>query len=145
MEEICRAKLEQHVFIQKRLRQTGGREIIEDSPADSFWGWGRDRKGLNKLGKITPDRNLMRWALYMICAKGLAVGPGKIVKECTGQGNFENDCTVMVHWNILLLKTYYLARSFYFLSSLPSFFSQPLWPLRQRCLFSRLSTPKLPR
>jgi hypothetical protein len=29
----------------------------------------------------------------MIRAKGLAVGPRKIVKECTGQADFENDCT----------------------------------------------------
>jgi len=52
MEEICRAKLEQHEFIQESLRKTGDREIIEDSPKDAFWGWGPDQKGENHLGKI---------------------------------------------------------------------------------------------
>lgn len=52
MKEICRAKLSQHAFIEKRLRETTGRVIVEDSPRDSFWGWGPDRNGLNHLGKI---------------------------------------------------------------------------------------------
>lgn len=52
MMDICRAKLEQHPFIQKRLLETGGREIIEDSPKDAFWGWGPDKEGENNLGKI---------------------------------------------------------------------------------------------
>tara|TARA_B100000745_G_scaffold173343_1_gene113557 strand:+ start:7662 stop:8096 length:435 start_codon:yes stop_codon:yes gene_type:complete len=52
MEDICRAKLEQHEFIQKRLRETGDGEIIEDSPKDSFWGWGPNQTGHNYLGKI---------------------------------------------------------------------------------------------
>jgi len=52
MMDICQAKLEQHPFIQKRLLETGDREIIEDSSKDSFWGWGPDKKGENNLGKI---------------------------------------------------------------------------------------------
>ncbi|KND51145.1 MAG: hypothetical protein ABA06_02410 [Parcubacteria bacterium C7867-001] len=52
MEEICRAKLQQHEFIRRRLLETGTREIIEDSHKDSFWGWGPDQKGQNMLGKI---------------------------------------------------------------------------------------------
>lgn len=52
MEEICRAKLRQHQFIQECLSETGDREIIEDSPKDSFWGWGPDQKGSNHLGRI---------------------------------------------------------------------------------------------
>lgn len=52
MEDVCRAKLEQHEFIQESLRQTGDRKIIEDSPEDAFWGWGPDQKGENHLGKI---------------------------------------------------------------------------------------------
>jgi len=35
-----------------KLMQTGKREIIEDSPKDDFWGWGKKRKGRNELGKI---------------------------------------------------------------------------------------------
>ena len=52
MEEIVRAKLAQHPFIQKKLRQTGALEMVEDSPTDSFWGRGPDWKGENHLGKI---------------------------------------------------------------------------------------------
>jgi len=52
MEEIVRAKLSQHPYIQKKLLQTGDREIIEDSPKDSFWGWGPHKDGNNHLGKI---------------------------------------------------------------------------------------------
>lgn len=52
MEEIVHAKLSQHPYIQKKLLETGDREIIEDSPTDSFWGRGPDWKGENHLGKI---------------------------------------------------------------------------------------------
>ena len=52
MEKIIEAKLAQHSFIQKRLKETKNREIIEDSSKDSFWGWGPDKKGENHLGKI---------------------------------------------------------------------------------------------
>ena len=52
METICRAKLQQHSFIQECLLETGDRDIIEDSLNDSFWGWGPDQKGFNHLGKI---------------------------------------------------------------------------------------------
>lgn len=52
MEEIVRAKLAQHPVIKQKLSETGDREIIEDSPVDSFWGWGSDQKGENNLGKI---------------------------------------------------------------------------------------------
>jgi len=52
MEEIVRCKLEQHPYIQQKLRQTGNVLIVEDSPKDDFWGWGPDRTGRNELGKI---------------------------------------------------------------------------------------------
>jgi len=52
MEDICGHKLKQHEYIQHKLRQTGDRKIVEDSPKDEFWGWGADRKGRNELGKI---------------------------------------------------------------------------------------------
>lgn len=55
MEEIVRAKLEQHSYIHRKLLETGDREIIEDSPTDSFWGRGPDWKGENHLGKIWMD------------------------------------------------------------------------------------------
>lgn len=52
MEDICRAKLSQHFYVQKKLLQTGDRELIENSPRDSFWGWGPNKDGKNHLGKI---------------------------------------------------------------------------------------------
>ena len=52
MEEICREKLRQHPYIQEKLLQTGELAIVEDSPVDSFWGWGPNRDGCNELGKI---------------------------------------------------------------------------------------------
>lgn len=52
MEEIIRAKLAQHPVIMKKLLETGAKEIIEDSPVDSFWGWGPDQNGENHLGRI---------------------------------------------------------------------------------------------
>lgn len=52
MEEIIRAKLDQHPYIQRKLRESGNREIVENSPTDSFWGRGPDWKGQNWLGKI---------------------------------------------------------------------------------------------
>lgn len=52
MEEIVKCKLEQHSYIQQKLRQTGDVSIIEDSPKDDFWGWGQNRDGRNELGKI---------------------------------------------------------------------------------------------
>lgn len=52
MEEILRAKLAQHLYIQRKLLESGHREIVENSPTDSFWGRGPDWKGKNFLGKL---------------------------------------------------------------------------------------------
>lgn len=52
MREILVAKVVQHPYVQKKLLETGDRQLIEDSWRDSFWGWGADRKGENRLGKI---------------------------------------------------------------------------------------------
>ncbi len=52
MEEIVRAKLNQHPYVKQKLLETGDYDIVEDSPKDSFWGWGPDRNGQNWLGKI---------------------------------------------------------------------------------------------
>lgn len=52
MLDICRHKLIQHPYVQKQLRRTGDALIIEDSPVDSFWGWGPNRIGRNALGKV---------------------------------------------------------------------------------------------
>lgn len=52
MLDICRHKLRQHEYIRKKLLETGEARIVEDSPKDSFWGWGPDRRGRNALGKV---------------------------------------------------------------------------------------------
>lgn len=52
MEEIIRTKYDQHEFVQKTLKESGTREIIEMNDNDSFWGWGPDHNGRNELGKI---------------------------------------------------------------------------------------------
>lgn len=52
MEDIIREKIKQYPDIHEKLIETGGREIIEASPIDSFWGWGPDKKGENNMGKI---------------------------------------------------------------------------------------------
>ena len=52
MKEICQAKLEQHPYIQRALKQSGEAELVEDSPKDEFWGRGADWTGENNLGKV---------------------------------------------------------------------------------------------
>lgn len=52
MEEIIRLKHDQHKYIQRKLLESAGREIVENSPIDSFWGWGPSHDGQNELGKV---------------------------------------------------------------------------------------------
>ncbi len=52
MERILRTKLEQHSYVREMLLATGSRELVEDSPKDSFWGRGPDHLGHNHLGKL---------------------------------------------------------------------------------------------
>lgn len=52
MEDICKHKLMQHEYIQKKLLQTGDLPLVEDSEKDSCWGWGADKQGRNELGKV---------------------------------------------------------------------------------------------
>ena len=52
MEVILRAKLTQHDKVRSLLLETVGKDIIENSPTDSFWGIGEDGKGENHLGKL---------------------------------------------------------------------------------------------
>ena len=52
MEELLRLKLEQNPYVKKKLLQTENYLIVEDSPKDSFWGWGPNRDGENQLGKL---------------------------------------------------------------------------------------------
>ncbi len=52
MEAICRAKMEQNPYVAQKLLKTGDLDIVEDSPKDDFWGWGKNRDGQNQLGRI---------------------------------------------------------------------------------------------
>ncbi len=52
MEDIIRHKVKQNPYVMHKLMQTGKRLIVEDSPKDSFWGWGPNRNGRNELGKV---------------------------------------------------------------------------------------------
>ena|SRR3989344_5805739 len=52
MEEIVKAKYEQHADVRKVLGRTGERNIFENSPIDTFWGIGPEGAGQNMLGKL---------------------------------------------------------------------------------------------
>lgn len=52
MEELLRLKIEQNPYVKRKLLQTKDYTIVEDSPKDSFWGWGPNRDGENQLGKL---------------------------------------------------------------------------------------------
>lgn len=52
MEDLVRQKLEQNEDVKMILEKTGTRTIVENSPWDSFWGYGSDGKGENMMGKI---------------------------------------------------------------------------------------------
>ena len=52
MLDICRHKLQQHDYVREKLLLSNDVLMVEDSPVDSFWGWGPDRKGRNELGKV---------------------------------------------------------------------------------------------
>lgn len=55
MRIAVRTKMEQHPELAKLLLATEDSEIVEASPYDSYWGYGSDKKGLNKLGKILME------------------------------------------------------------------------------------------
>lgn len=52
MEDIVRAKVQQHEKVRKLLEESETRTIIENSPDDDFWGIGPNADGQNMLGKI---------------------------------------------------------------------------------------------
>ncbi len=52
MEEIVRAKLEQHPLVHSTLTESGELYIVEMNDEDEFWGWGKNHDGQNNLGKI---------------------------------------------------------------------------------------------
>ena len=52
MKNLIRAKVAQHEYVRKKLKDSGDRELIEDSWRDDFWGWGPNKDGKNQLGKL---------------------------------------------------------------------------------------------
>ena len=52
MKEILRAKVEQHPYVREKLMQSEDGELIENSPTDSYWGWGPNKDGENHLGRL---------------------------------------------------------------------------------------------
>ncbi len=52
MYRAVQRKFELHPALKAMLLATGGEDIAEANPADSYWGVGGDGTGLNKLGKI---------------------------------------------------------------------------------------------
>jgi ribA/ribD-fused uncharacterized protein len=52
MRAILHAKVSQHLYVKKKLIDSGTRELIEDSWRDDFWGWGPNKDGQNQLGKL---------------------------------------------------------------------------------------------
>ncbi len=52
MEEVLRAKVDQHEDVKELLLKTGSRTIVENSPVDRFWGSGAEGTGQNKVGEI---------------------------------------------------------------------------------------------
>ncbi|MFT5849250.1 MAG: ribA/ribD-fused uncharacterized protein [Patiriisocius sp.] len=52
MEEIFRAKLDQHQDIEDVLRESGDRELRKVYDTDYYWGTGADGSGENMMGKL---------------------------------------------------------------------------------------------
>lgn len=52
MKEILHAKVAQHPYVNKKLIESGDKELVEDSWRDDFWGWGPKKDGANHLGRL---------------------------------------------------------------------------------------------
>ncbi len=53
MEDLIRAKFDQHHIVREALERSGSLTIVEMNDNDDFWGWGTgpDHQGGNMLGK----------------------------------------------------------------------------------------------
>ena len=52
MYEVVLEKFRQNRGCQDTLLRTGDAPLVEDTTTDTYWGWGTDHKGKNKLGQI---------------------------------------------------------------------------------------------
>lgn len=55
MKHILWMKTLQHKYVQKKLLESGDRELVENSWRDDFWGWGPLCNGKNALGNLWMD------------------------------------------------------------------------------------------
>lgn len=55
MRKAVLAKFQAHPQLQKMLRATANKILVEDSPSDDYWGIGRDGRGKNKLGLVLME------------------------------------------------------------------------------------------
>jgi hypothetical protein len=83
MYEVVYAKMTQHAELRSLLLQTSSEPIAEASPRDSYWGWGKDEKGENKMGRILMA---IRGALVRGAATKTAFGkPDRVGFTCTAE------------------------------------------------------------
>lgn len=82
MRSILRLKYEQHEFVRNKLKESEDAEIIEASPWDSFWGYGKDQKGQNWLGKLWMElRQERKYQLDPLVLKEKICDPSEIEIE----------------------------------------------------------------
>lgn len=55
MRRAVRAKFATHAELRAVLLATGDEDLVEDAPADYFWGCGADGSGRNQLGRILAE------------------------------------------------------------------------------------------
>jgi ribA/ribD-fused uncharacterized protein len=55
MKKVIQCKFDQNIELKKKLIETKGMNLIEDSKTDNFWGIGKKRKGKNMLGVILME------------------------------------------------------------------------------------------
>lgn len=82
MEAVVAAKFSQHDDALTMLLSTGERQLVYNSPYDSFWGCGKDGQGKNEFGKILAN---MRTVLALRRTTRASVDAA-IANEQTSQG-----------------------------------------------------------
>ncbi len=55
MKDVLRIKFSSDKHCLEVLMNTGDSSLIEGSPYDGYWGWGKDKRGKNMLGKLLME------------------------------------------------------------------------------------------
>ena len=50
MKKALTAKFTQNPDLKAKLLATGNRALVEANPTDAYWGYGRTKKGKNRMG-----------------------------------------------------------------------------------------------